>query len=78
MTLLQMHFLVTPFCQTAPLQPFAVWQQNVMEYCCKDLACTVIPLTSAYDVVGQHNKVGGITFKATFVHLHEHVDMNAS
>ena len=37
-------------------------QQNVMEYWQEDSASTAIPLTSAYDVVGQRNKIGGITF----------------
>jgi len=30
-------------------------------------ASTAIPLTSASDVMGQHNKIGGITFRAALI-----------
>ena len=51
-----------PFCQTAPLLPSVKQEQNVMEYCWEGSAPTPIPPTSASDVVGQHNKLGDITF----------------
>ena len=54
----------TPFCQTAPLLSR---QQNLTEYWREGSAFTAIPPTSASDVVGQHNKVGGITFGAVLV-----------
>ena len=56
-----------PFCQTAPLLPSVMQQQNVMEYCWEGSASTAIPPTSASDVAGQHNKIGGTTFGAEFV-----------
>jgi len=56
----------TPFCQTAPLLPSVTWQQNVREYWWEDSDSTAIPPTSASDIVGQHNKIGDITFGATF------------
>ena len=30
-----------------------------------------IPPTSASDSVGQHNKIGGITFRAALIHVHD-------
>ena len=56
-----------PFCQTAPLLLSVTQQQNVMEYWWEGLISTAIPPTSASDVVGQHNKVGDITFGAALV-----------
>jgi len=51
----------TPCCQTAPLLLFVTWQQNITEYW-RAGSTSAIPLTSASDVVGQHNEIGGITF----------------
>ena len=51
-------------CQTAPLLPSVTQQQNVMEYCQERSVSTAIPPTSTFDLVGQHNKAGGITFRA--------------
>ena len=45
----------SPFCQIAPLLPFAPWQQNVTEYWQEGSASTSIP-PSASDFVGQNNK----------------------
>ena len=42
-------------------------QQNVMEYYWKGSLFTAIPPTSAFEVVGQHNKIRGITFRAALV-----------
>ena len=54
----------TPFCQTIPLLPSVTWQQNVMKYWWEGSVSTVIPPTSASYIVGQHNKIGDITFGA--------------
>jgi len=47
-----------------PLLPFVIQQQHVMEHWQEGSTSTVIPSTSASDVVGQQNKTGGITFRA--------------
>jgi len=39
-----------------------------MEYLQEDSASTVIPPTSASDVMDQHNERGGITFGATLIY----------
>jgi len=51
-------------CQTVPLLPSVLWQQNRMGYQWEGSAPTAIPPTSASDVRGQHHKMGGITFGA--------------
>ena len=48
-------------CQSAPLLPSVTQQQNVREYWQDGSASTG---TSTSDVVGWHNKKGGITFRA--------------
>ena len=53
---------------TAPLLLSVTWQQNVMEYWWEDSACTVMPPTGASDIVGQRNKIAGITFKVAHVY----------
>ena len=53
-----------PFCQTAPLLPPITWQQHVIRYRLKDSTSTAIPPPSAPDIVGQHNKIGHISFRA--------------
>jgi len=58
----------TPFCQTAPLLSSVARQQNFTEYCREGSTSTAIAPTSASDVVGQHNKIGVINFRATLVH----------
>ena len=57
----------TPFCQTAPLLPSVAWHQNTTEYCQEDSTSTAIWPTSASDTVGQHNKIGGITFATALI-----------
>ena len=52
---------------TAPLLPSVTWQQHVTEYWRKDSTSTGVTLTSASNIVGQNNKIGGITFRAAFV-----------
>ena len=58
----------TPFCQTASLLPSVAQQQSVMEYWWECLDASVLPTSSASDIVGQHNRKGGITFGATLAH----------
>ena len=57
-----------PLCQTAPLLPSVTWQQNATEYWWEGPASTATPPTSASNVMGQHNKIGGITFRAALVY----------
>jgi len=59
----------TSFCQTAPLLLPGTWQQSIMEYWWEGSDSTAITLTSTSDIVGQHNKIGGITFGADLVHF---------
>jgi len=54
----------TQLCQTAPLLPSVAQQQNVAECCWEGSASTAISPATASDVVGQRNKIGGITFGA--------------
>ena len=56
-----------PFCQTVPLLPSVTSQQNVMEYWQEGSASTAITPTPASEIVGQHNKIGGITFRAAIM-----------
>ena len=51
----------------APLLPSATWQQNLTEHRWEGSASTAIPPPLASDVVGQHHKIGGITFRAALV-----------
>jgi len=51
-----------PFCRTARLLPSVAQQQHVMEYWWDGSASTAIAPTSAFDVMGQRNKIGaGLT-----------------
>ena len=59
----------TPFCQTAPMLPSIMQQQHLMEYWWEGSTFTAIPPPSATDIVGQHNKIGGITFREVLVIL---------
>ena len=54
-------------CQTDPLLPSVAWQQNVTEYSWKSSTSNAIPPTSISDVMGQHHKIGSITFRAALV-----------
>ena len=56
-----------PFCQTAPLQPSVTQQQNVMEYQLEGSTPTAVPPPLASNVVAQHNKLGGITYRAALM-----------
>jgi len=58
-----------PFYETAPLLPSVAWQQNVMGYWWEGSPPTAIPLTTVFDVMGQCNKIGGITFGAVLIQL---------
>jgi len=44
-----------------------IWQQNAMEYWWEDSTSTSIPATSTSDIMGQHHKIGGITFGASLI-----------
>ena len=44
-------------------------QQHVTEYWQEGSTSTAKPLTLTSDVMGQHNKIGGVTFRADLVHL---------
>jgi len=57
----------TPFCQTAPLLSSVARQQNLTEYWRESSTSTAISPTSTSDIVGQHNKIGCITFVATLI-----------
>ena len=57
----------TPFCQTAPLLPSVTWQQHVIEYWWEGSTSTAIPPTFAFDFVGQHHKIGHITFRSALI-----------
>ena len=54
-----------PFCQSAPLLSSVALQQNLTEYWQEGSSSTAISPTSASDVVGQHNEIGVINFRAT-------------
>ena len=56
--LLQTHFHVRCHSVTQ--------QQRVMGYWWEGSTSTVVPPTSASDIVGQHNKIGGIAFRSAF------------
>ena len=53
-----------PFCQTVPLLPSVTQQQDVTEYWWEGSVSTAIPPTSTSDIMGQHNKLGGIFSRA--------------
>ena len=55
-------------CQTAPLLLSVIGQQNVTEYWWEGPTSTAVTPTSTSDIVGQHNKIGGITFGSALVH----------
>ena len=54
----------TSFSHAALLLPSVSWQQNVMEYWWEGSTSIAIPPTPTSDIVGQRNKIGGITFGA--------------
>jgi len=56
------------FCQTAHLLPFVIWQQNVTEYRQESSASAAIPPTSISDVMGQDQKIGGLSFRAALIY----------
>ena len=47
-----------------PLLPSVIWQQNITDYWQERSTSTAIPPASTSLITGQHNKVGGITFRA--------------
>jgi len=50
-------------CQPAPLPPSVTQQHNVMEYWWEGSASAAIPPASACTVVGQQDKIGGVTLE---------------
>ena len=58
------------FCQTAPLLPSVSQQQHVKEYWWEGLTSTAMPPTSVSDVMGQRNKIGGITFGTALYNMY--------
>ena len=56
-----------PFCQSAPLLPSVTEQQNVTKYRWEGSTSTAIPSTSASDIMAQHNKIGGTTFRTVLI-----------
>jgi len=56
-----------PFCQTVPLLLSVTWQQNVTEYWWEGSASTAILPTCSTDIMGQHHKIGGITFRVVLI-----------
>lgn len=55
------------FSQNALLSPSVTEQENVMEYWWEHSASVSIPPVSNSDAVSQHNKIGGIFFRAAFL-----------
>ena len=71
---IQWHFIASSifpcqisFCQTVPLLPSATQQQHTMGYWWEGSTSTAIPTISASDIVGQHNKIGHISFRAALI-----------
>jgi len=54
-----------PLCQ---ILPFTAQHQNVMEYWQDGSVSTAIPPTSASDVIGWQNKIGGINFSVALIY----------
>jgi len=57
-----------PLCQIAQL-PTIAWQQNLMEYWWEGSVSTATPSISTSDVMGQDNKIRGITFGAVLIYI---------
>jgi len=51
------------------LLPFVTEQQNIVEYEWESSASAAISPTSTSNIMGQHNKIGGITFGAALILL---------
>ena len=47
--------------------PTVTWQQHVMGYWQEGAASAVILLSSTSDAMGQHKRIGGITFGAGLI-----------
>jgi len=58
-----------PFYHATPLLPSVTWQQHEMGYWREGSTSTVIPPTPTSDNMGQHNKIGCITFRAALVYI---------
>jgi len=62
----------TPICLGTSLLPSVAWQQSVMEYWGQ--VQPVLPYITS-DVMGQHEKRGGITYWAAFIYTLLHGDL---
>ena len=51
-----------PFCQTSPLLLILIEQQNAVKYWWENSASIAISPTPTAEVMGLHNKTGGIIF----------------
>jgi len=58
-----------PLDQTAPLLPAVTRQHSVMEYGWEGSAFITITTTSTSDIMGQHNKIGGIIFRVALTEM---------
>ena len=58
-------------CQWVPSFPCGGVQFHTFASYVQNSTPTVIPPTSALNVVGQHNKTGGINFGAALLHFHQ-------
>jgi len=56
-----------PLCQSAPLLPSVTQQQHGMGCWWEGSTSAAIPPTAASDIMGWHNKTGGITFGAALI-----------
>lgn len=59
-----------PVCQSAPLLSSVTQQENGTEYCWEGWASTAVPPTSASDIMGHDNNIGGINFRAALLYTH--------
>jgi len=59
------HSSMSVSCQSTPLLPSVSWQQDITGYCWEGSAPTAISATSVTNIIGQHHKIAGITFRAT-------------
>ena len=65
--LLHMHFLVKHVFVRLPFAAICHMATECKDYLWEGSSSTAIPPKSSYDHLGQHNKTGGITFRAALV-----------
>lgn len=54
--------------QTASLLPYVTWQPNILEYWWEGTTSTAVQPTSDTDIVGHHDRIGGIAFAAILIY----------